>query len=67
MLMDKNEDQSYELKIRILGNEVIAVSLSTTSTSDRWIIVTFVTIFSMLVILGAYGDKFAQYYQSVVG
>lgn len=65
--MDKNDDQSYELKIRILGNEVFAVALSTTSTSDRWIIVTMVTVFSTLVLLGAYGDKFASYYHSLVG
>lgn len=65
--MNKDDDQSYELKIRLLGNEVFAVALSTTSTSDRWIIVTMVTIFSLLTILGAYGDKFAMYYQSLVG
>ncbi len=60
--MDESEDQSYELSIRILGNEILGVKLSTTSTSSRWITVAVLTIFSSLVLLGAYGDKLVQLY-----
>lgn len=63
--MNKDDDQSYELKIRILGNEVLALSLSTTSTSSRWVVVALASMFSLLVVLGAYGEKFVRLFQQL--
>lgn len=65
--MDESEDQSYELSVRVLGNEIIGVKLSTTSTSSRWITVAVLTIFSSLVLLGAYGEKIIQMYKWATG
>ena len=65
--MDQNEDQSYEVKLRILGNEVFAIALSTTSTSSRWITVALVSIFALLTLLGAYGEKIVSLYQHLAG
>jgi predicted DNA repair protein MutK len=61
--MDQSEDQTYELKIRILGNEIFAIALATTSTSSRWITVALISIFSTLVLLGAYGEKLIELYR----
>ena len=66
LIMDKNEDQSYEVSIRLLGNELLAVKLNTTSTTSRWMFVAVATMFSLLVVLGAYGEKFASLFQSVI-
>ena len=63
---DQSEDQSYEVKIRILGNEIFAIALSTTSTSSRWVTVALVSIFALLTLLGAYGDKIATLYHWLV-
>lgn len=65
--MDESEDQSYEISFRVLGNEIFGVKLSTTSTSTRWVAVAILTIFSSLVLLGAYGDKFINLYHWLVG
>jgi hypothetical protein len=54
--MDQSEDQSYEMSIRLLGNEILGVKLST---------VAVLTIFSSLVLLGAYGEKLMQLYHWV--
>lgn len=63
--MDDSEDQSYEISLRILGNEIFGIKLSTTSTNSRWITVAILTIFSMLVLLGAYGEKLVNFYKSI--
>lgn len=63
--MDENEDQTYELKIRILGNEIFAIALSSSSTSNRWIAIALVSIFSVLTVVGAYGEKLASLYHSI--
>lgn len=65
--MDENDDQSYELKIRILGNEVFAVALSSTSTNNKWIAIALVSIFTTLTLLGAYGEKLVTLYHWLVG
>lgn len=65
--MDESEDQSYEMSFRVLGNEIFGVKLNTTSTSSRWITVAILTIFSSLVLLGAYGEKLIQLYKWLIG
>lgn len=65
--MTEDDDQSYEIKIRILGNEVFAVSLSSTSTSNKWIAIALISMFSFLTVLGAYGDKLVSLYHSLIG
>ena len=65
--MDKEEDQAYEMKLRILGKEIFAISLSSTSTSSRWIIIALVSIFCVLTILGAYGEKIGRMYHAIAG
>lgn len=64
--METAEDQHYEVNIRVLGNEVFAIKLATTSTSNRWILISLVSIFSFFTILGAYGEKFIEMYRWLV-
>ena len=64
---NESDDQSYEVKLRILGNEVFAIALSTTSTSSRWITVALVSIFSILTLIGAYGEKIVNLYRHLAG
>lgn len=65
--MDQNEDQSYEFRIRILGNEIFAISLSSTSTSNRWIVIALLSVFTTMTVLGAYGEKLVVLYKSLLG
>lgn len=58
---------AYELKVRILGNEVFAVAIGSSSDSNRWIALGLITIFSLMIVLGAYGDKLVALYQYLVG
>lgn len=57
----------YELKLRLLGNEVFAIGLVSSSDSNKWIAIGIVSVFSVLTVLGAYGEKLVQFYQSLVG
>lgn len=58
--------KTYELKIRILGNEVFAIGLSTTDTSNRWMAIGMISVFSLVTILGAYGEKIVNLYNHLV-
>ena len=67
---DNKEDKpvnTYELKLRILGNEVFAVGVSSSSEDNKWILIGIVSVFSVLTVLGAYGEKIIALYHSLVG
>jgi hypothetical protein len=56
-------DNTYELHLRILGNEVFAIGLSSSSLDNKWVAIAIVSIFSALTLIGAYGDKFVALFQ----
>jgi hypothetical protein len=58
-----SENQNYEFKIRVLGNEVLAVGISSTATSNKWIAISIASAFSALVLIGAYGEKFVNLFK----
>ena len=65
--MTDDDDQSYELKIRILGNEIFAIALSSTSTNNKWIAIALISMFSFMTVLGAYGRELVDLYRTLVG
>ena len=65
--MDKNEDQSYNFKLCLLGHEIFAIELKSTSTSDRWVAIVLMSVFCTFVLLGAYGEKLIHLYRLAFG
>lgn len=57
----------YEVRLRLLGNEVFAVSLSASDTSNRLLALGLVTVFCILTIIGAYGTSLIEFYRSLIG
>jgi hypothetical protein len=63
----KKEDKTYEIKIRVLGNEVFAIGITTSTDSNRFIAIGLVAIFCMLTVIGAYGERLIQLYKTLIG
>ena len=55
----------YEIKIRILGNEVLAISLLSSDGSNRWVVISLASIFMLTVLLGTYGDNLLRLFKTV--
>jgi hypothetical protein len=55
---------SYEIKLRILGNEVFAFGLSSSSSDNRWVALALVSIFCFVTLAGAYGEKLINLYKA---
>lgn len=60
------DPKTYEIKIRVLGNELFAIALSTSNDSNRWAAIGLLTVFCLLTIFGAYGDKLVGLYKWIV-
>ena len=63
--MATTENKSYEIKIRLLGNEVFAIGLTATDTSNRILAFGLITVFCTLTIIGAYGEKLVGVFKSL--
>ena len=64
--METPELKTYEIRIRVLGNEIFALGLSATDNSNRILAFGLLTVFCVLTIVGAYGDKLVGIFKSLV-
>ena len=61
------DPKTYEIKIRVLGNELFAIALSTSNDSNRWAAIGLLTVFCLLTVVGAYGERLVGLYKWLVG
>ena len=59
--------QSYEIALRIVGNEIFSLRISTDSESNRWVAITITTILLFAVMVVLFGDEFIRFISSLVG
>lgn len=64
---EQNLPNVYEVKLRLLGNEVIAISIGSSSISNKWIALGLGSMFSLLLLFGIYGDNFVNLFGSLSG
>ena len=64
--MEEQSTKTYEVSIRLLGNEIFALKLWSSSDSNKWIAIGLVTMFSLLTVLGAYGTNLVTFYKSLI-
>ena len=60
MIEEKEDNNSYEITIRILGNEVLGFGLKSSSKSNKWALIGLITLGVIVGILLNYGDKLVQ-------
>jgi len=47
----------YEFRLRLFGNEVFNIGFSTTGDSNRWAVVSLVTVFAFMAGLAFFGKQ----------
>ena len=65
MIETKKQENIYEVKIRVLGNEIFAIALAAPDSSNRILLGGLVTVFSVLSIIGAYGAELVSLFKSL--
>ena len=59
--------QSYEIALRIVGNEIFSLRISTDSESNRWVAITITTILLFAGMIVLFGDAFIRFISSLMG
>jgi hypothetical protein len=59
--------KTYEIKLRVLGNEVFAIALGTSDDSNRVLAFGLITVFCVLTVIGAYGERLVNLFKMLTG
>lgn len=55
--------QSFEFRLRILGNEIFAVGIATTSATNKWAGIALLSTFIIVATAGAFSDQAVELYR----
>ena len=59
--------QSYEIALKIVGNEIFSLRISTDSESNRWVAITITTILLFAGMIVLFGDAFIDFFKMLSG
>jgi hypothetical protein len=66
-MADEFDDGTFEIRLRLLGNEIFAISISANPLDKKWVswalLISFVTVISLSI----FGEPLANFYHSMVG
>ena len=59
-------DGSFELRLRLLGNEVFAISISADPLEKKWVSWALIISFVTVLTLAMFGEPIANFYSNLV-
>lgn len=60
-----NEIEDFEVSIRVLGNELLALKMSTTKTSNKWLFASIITLGLLIWSISIFGPSLITFVQGV--
>ena len=60
---DKSED--FEVSIRVLGNEILALRMTTTKTSNKWMFASIITLGLLIWAISIFGPSIVTFMKGV--
>jgi|TARA_R110000803_G_scaffold25735_1_gene61432 hypothetical protein len=55
--MSDQENEDFEVSIRVLGNEMLALKMATTKTSNKWMFASIVTLGLLIWSISIFGPS----------
>lgn len=59
-----DDDRRFEIALRLMGREVIAVALFSSSASSRWIWMSLGAVVTIVIGFAIYGSNIAEIYKT---
>lgn len=63
----EEDDRKFELSLRLMGNEVIAIALFSNSPSNRWLWMSIGAVLILFVSITLFGADISSFYKSLLG
>jgi len=63
--MSESDNEDFEVSIRVLGNEMLALKMATTKTSNKWMFASIITLGLLIWSISIFGPSIIAFTQGV--
>mgnify|MGYP003674658319 FL=1 len=63
--MSESDNEDFEVSIRVLGNEMLALKMTTTKTSNKWMFASIITLGLLIWSISIFGPSIIAFTQGV--
>ena len=63
--MSDEKEEDFEVSIRVLGNEMLALKMATTQTSNKWMFASILTLGLLIWGISIFGPSIVHFMKSV--
>ena len=63
--MSEEKAEDFEVSIRVLGNEMLALKMATTQTSNKWMFASIITLGLLIWGISIFGPSIVQFMKGV--
>jgi|TARA_R110000744_G_scaffold96219_1_gene185987 hypothetical protein len=63
--MSDEKEEDFEVSIRVLGNEMLALKMATTQTSNKWMFASIITLGLLIWGISIFGPSIVQFMKGV--
>jgi hypothetical protein len=63
----EDDDRKFELSLRLMGNEVIAIALFSNNPSNRWLWMSIGAVLVLFLSITLFGADISTFYKSLLG
>ena len=63
--MSESNNEDFEVSIRVLGNEMLALKMTTTKTSNKWMFASIITLGLLIWSISIFGPSIIAFTQGV--
>ena len=60
-MSEENEAEDFEVSIRVLGNEILALRMTTTKTSNKWMFASIITLGLLIWAISIFGPSIVTF------
>ena len=64
-MSEENESEDFEVNIRVLGNEILALRMATTKTSNKWMFVSIITLGLLIWAISIFGPSIVTFMNGI--
>jgi hypothetical protein len=63
--MSESNNEDFEVSIRVLGNEMLALKMTTTKTSNKWMFASIITLGLLIWSISIFGPSIIAFTQGM--
>ena len=64
-MAEPDSNENFEVSIRVLGNEILALKMTTTKTSNKWMFASIITLGLLIWSISLFGPSIITFMKGI--